>query len=894
MPETILFVQGERSLTRAVREVLRDWAAVELVSRVLWVDLDSPIERMAGLLIDSTGGKVVEVSEWILGSIRDPAEAQVVVMQIPGTGSSLVSFAEVRNRVDQIGLPGTRPVQVLVPCTDTPTLDPKFLWSSHVNVVLQPVDSNDPRSVSAPLHSHGSRFAMHSAAGIASLAGLWQGVEVPVWSSGGDQVAGAYAIVARTYFRRLDSSQVLLTLESAALPAGGQLPVPHSRFGPLAPAQPVQQSVAVQAAADSLLRKHPVAVFHPPPAFSAPPDRGISLWEAVKALFSFIASSLLAWPGEWAKRQVRKAEDELTEKLIGRDAGFRIQLGRNIGQNVDAVDDLRGEITDAMIRHNLDSAPANAASLWQETIQSICGLADGGTLPADVPAPTAAGERVVICDPRLLVVDPEAEPYRLEYGVLFGVDDFSVHPTDPLAAILLDRQLHHHLALEAADPSSRSGVTIEEHRAALGSWLQRDQSLMGRLVRAIAHETTTAIDELESISSYDDVEAQQELRLRVNASQHRARRTVLLSLLILAAVLLGLCGLVIFGGFPLLVAAIAVVVALLIWLVVTSHVFLIQQRELYQLLHRLKVEGLRRQWAADSIAHLVAELDRLAAVYRQATLWHRIFSVAVSRPFGSPPVAGGLTHRPGMLRGELPLSMAVGSAGIDQATRRSLLRDIQGSLFKVGWLDQRFRDRLDEVAVEQDLPDRALDEIWLNSGINPRDPLNVVAQEIDSPQLDEAVRNRCRLSLVSWLNERQSQPDGFEWMQAGLAGSVSVTAGAVPGLAEPSVTDFVQPLLEPATQLARTGYTPIGLTDGATAIKKSVVASVGLAVPSTLEKLRTSPLAGSHALDRIVVRIDLSEPHETEKLSWFTDPIPRGPGHSSDTAADESETPLPG
>lgn len=892
--ETVLLVQGERVAVRAIREVLRDWSAIELVSPVLWVDLDSAGDGMAGVLISPTGTDVVESAGWVARYIRNAAEARVVVLQVPGAGTTLASFAEVRACIDSMGLSGSRPVQVLAPGMDTPTLDPESLWSSHVNVVLQPVDGHDPLAVPVRIRSDEPRFAMHTAAGIASVAGLWQGVEVPVWDSGGQQLVGKLASVGRAYFRRLDSSQVLQALESAILPTGKSFPVPYGRSGPLPPLEPGHQATAIHTAVNSLFQANPVALFHPPASFSPPAPKKIGLFQAIRDLLSFMVTSLLSLPGEWARRLVRNVENNITNSLYGDESGFQVQLGRVSEQSNDALDTLRGEIAEALTRHHLTPSAPDTFALWQGTVQTVCGLIDGNALAAGMGPPTAAGERAVITDPRLLVVAPEAEPYRFDYGVLPGVNTFSVPATDPLAGILLGRQLARQLVLEGGS-QSRSSVRIAERRASLGSWLQREQSLMGQLVRGVANECDKAIDALECADSDEDFITQQRLRQQVNASQRKVRRTILLSLLVLIAVLLLVLGLAVFVVFPILVTVALVMSALLGWLLVSSRVFLMQQRNLYKLLHRMDVEALRRRWAGDSVAHLVSELDRLTAVYRQATLWNRILSTAVSRPFGTEQADGALMHRPGMLRGELPLSMAVGAAEIDPAMQRPLLREIRRGLFKAGWLSQRVRERLDAIVTEQDLPDRALEQVWSDSGVNQQGALSVIAHEIGSDRLEAVMRARCRSDLVAWLNDRQAQPDGPEWMYASLAGSVTVTAGAVPGRAAPSVADFVQPLLESTTQLPPTGFTSVGLADVAPAIEHSIVASVGLAAPTTLRTLRTSALEGSHALDRIVVRIDVSRPLDPKALTCFDSSRPRAGSWSGyDGDLDKPEPSLPG
>lgn len=899
LSETVLLVHGARELTGAVREVLRDWSAIDLVSQLLWidVDVDGDGDEPAGVFIAGGDIQIVQPSQWLARYASRVGAAQPVVLQIPGTDAVLVPEIEIADCLSRIRLSASRPVQVIAPGMDTPRLDLGALWPAHVNLVLQPVDGYGPHAQPFPLQSSSQQFGMHVAAGIASVAGLWRGVEVPVWNRGGQQRVGQQVSVGRSYFRRLDGSQVLQQLEAAILPVGPQLPPPYRRSRSLPPVERSREPAVIEDVASSLVQVYPILQFHPPADFVPPAPKRIRLLQAIRDLLAFIATSLIALPGEWARRSVKRAEVRLNQAIVGSDSAFQIQLGRVSEQSNDAVAVLRGQVSDELALHRISPSAPDTAGLWQSVRQTLCGLADGDELPAGVSEPSAAGERAVLSDATLLVVDPEAEPYRLDYGVLSGVDGFSIPASDPLAGILLDRQFAHALAVDT-DSQATSNVSIGERQLALRSWLQCDRSLMGRLVHGLGTECARAIDALEGTSSEDEFLAQQQLRQQVNASQRKVRRTIVLSLLVLVAALAVVVGLAVLAVVSILIAAVLALIALVSWMVIGSWAFLTQQRTLYKLLHRMDVDAARRRWAADAVVQLLGELDRLTAIYRQATLWSRIFSAAISRPFGAGKPADALVHRPGLLRGELPLSMAIGTAEFDQVKQRGLLSEIRESMFGVGWLGRRFQLRLKETVAGEDMPERALEDIWSNSGLNPRDPLNLTAEQVGSAELDATMRQASRSELVTWLERQQARVDGLEWMQSSLGGSVNITAGEVSRSEQPSVAGFVRPLLETAKLLPTEGFAPTGAAVSATDIKDQVVAAVGVVAPTTFTALPTSALDGPHALDRIVMRIDLSQPLDPAGVTWFAQPDiadrwPSVPDHGDEDDVGPDRT-LPG
>jgi hypothetical protein len=110
-----------------------------------------------------------------------------------------------------------------------------------------------------------------------------------------------------------------------------------------------------------------------------------------------------------------------------------------------------------------------------------------------------------------------------------------------------------------------------------------------------------------------------------------------------------------------------------------------------------------------------------------------------------------------------------------------------------------------------------------------------------------------------------------------LLPTVRVDAGAIVG--EHPWSALSANLLLPADLLADEGFSPTGVTNGASRIGRSFWALIPgqQQVPPGVVTVPTRPAVGRRQLDRMVIRWDLSQPVPPEEFGYFGDGPPTSP-----------------
>jgi hypothetical protein len=314
---------------------------------------------------------------------------------------------------------------------------------------------------------------------------------------------------------------------------------------------------------------------------------------------------------------------------------------------------------------------------------------------------------------------------------------------------------------------------------------------------------------------------------------------------------------------PAIAAALILILGAALWLYLCARYFLRQQRRYYQLLHELNTDAKRRQWARESLSTLYTELHRLLGVYRQATLWGKAFGPPIHRPFGVGLARTIEEFGPSTLRGDLPLAVAIGSSESDEAAQRSMVTDLQRSLFDVGWLRRSLERRMIATLGLRGQPSAALNGVWTDPGLNSAGPLSQAAAGMDSGPVNLNARTQSLQQVARWVNQRRGRTDGTEWMLSSMAPLVLLTAGAGLGGNHPTGRDFIGPLLVPSQRIGSEGFTHAGISDGPV-VAASLLGKVGL--DSNREAAEDADLS---TVDTMVVRLDITHPVLPTALKYF-------------------------
>ena len=325
--------------TAAVRGVLHDWSAVDLVERVGvdrrrrrrpspgcgrrrrrgWQrDADRPGDRPAHRpsIVDSAQPR------------SDPASRPA------GTDRAVRSVDRGRRAPgDRVAAASARTplVNLLVPVDRLTGVRPGAVFDSQVNVLVQPVDASGPLAATEPLTGTSPTFTMHAAAALATAGGLWTGMQrAPLdderpWS-------GVGVAVGRAYFRRLDATPILDRLATEVFGAEGSLPVTRSRVGePMGVVAPAAQQQAAEAAGYAVLAKHGALTrFRPPPAFQQPVPEKLTFGRAVRLFVFFVGRAIRNAPQSWAQEMIARTRSRIetgaTNWLFGDQSRYVVVL----------------------------------------------------------------------------------------------------------------------------------------------------------------------------------------------------------------------------------------------------------------------------------------------------------------------------------------------------------------------------------------------------------------------------------------------------------------------------------------------------------------------------------------------------------------------------------------
>lgn len=590
-----------------VLEVVRDWTATGLLRPSLWLDTDQAEGGAVLAVVDRDGLRQHPAEQWLArsGITLD----RVVLLQVFDEGRPTPPLpANARALLDRVGLSNRPLLNLLVPATVTTSIPPEAVLGSRPNVLLQARDGQSPATVSQPVPP--AELALHAAAGLAGVAGLWTPMDeapfdsTPSWP-------GRQVVVVRAYSRTLDSGDVLTALSDQVHRAEGTLPHPRSPRGDqLTEVPDVQALPTAETAASSLIEAHAsLTRFHAPPAYVPGRTTGVSFFAAIRMFLSFLWGAVRSSPRTWAEALVRRTAARIasstTNLLYGSDAAYEVVVmgvrpGGRPAENADE-DDVSALIDTAHrvateVSPGTEFTTVDAMALWSDMTAVAVSLADGSDVPAQVRMPMLGVDRQVVDRPELIAPSPAAVAHGLPVGALPGIRALSVAPDDPYLAV----QAHRLLTQERDRPGSGTDDAarysiLETARTSLGSWVDRQRSYSWRVGYELALQLDLARETLAEAVRSESQEPALPPR-DVLDTQAKTRRTLFGAL---AAAVVGLAiviALVVSSVLSGLVGGLIGLAVVLLWLVGSTVAFLRHQRKLFAWLHARDERSRRRAW----------------------------------------------------------------------------------------------------------------------------------------------------------------------------------------------------------------------------------------------------------------------------------------------------------
>lgn len=568
------------------------------------------------------------------------------------------------------------------------------------NIVVSPEDSRAPGfgRVPIPAAPDGTDFGRFDAPVIAGLTGLWSGIahapldDAPV-------LPGQVVRLTRSFYRKLETTEVEASLRREILAQDGSLPLPSDQRAQVVYLQ--DTGLAGVTMAQALWHKHGAVLRGPRLSYQAQTAETTGAWAAIKMFFSFLWASIRNAPTAWynkiaggvASRVAIGVQETLFTQapaayevvVRGRRANGQHAGWAEIGAASAQLTGILGGAPHGDGMHPgaapVQDAGTDLSELWQDYTKSALTLADAGNRSSDLPPVPVGSARGVVRNAADVVPGP-ADRFTAIPGVIGaaiatdGVDAVDVLGVADLASHLGDLQ---------RDPTH--GLSAGSTTSALDDWRQRHSRSYGA---AIGHQLASAF----GASCH---EAQQLLEKLRNAQQPpdpgsknlglaRWVQLALVAWVILTGVFVYLTvkDIVVWW-----VTVTVVVVTLLMLLVALCAAFISTQRRLFALLHQRKSVIAEQEVDRQNLLSALQDVRRLSQAYEQFLAWSRVIGTFLAAPLGPD------THRNVEtlhIAHGLPMSTSVGVARPAADEIASTAGYLRRDLFRPGWLSASWDD----------------------------------------------------------------------------------------------------------------------------------------------------------------------------------------------------------
>lgn len=623
----VVIVAPERPC-REVLAVLRDWSSVDLVQPFLWVEpqpLDADARKVQGVLVIDGRARYVDA----LSHLADAGQPDVIRVCVldPLTGPSPRQAGVRLTEKLRAAMPSAPVTQVHVVAAVL-GLEPERAFDAATgwhNIILAPEQAKSPASAREliTVDTDPLTRAMHHAAGLAGLLGLWRGgVQCALDSV--PPPPEARVRLTRSYLRWVQADAVQAQLRNGLTDVGDRIPRPKSG-GRLLPylenARP-----AVEAAADNLYAVHSWILARPREQIPRDRKHRTGFAESLRMLWGFLWAALRNAPRDWVRKIVdgasRSAARVGQRVVFGDDSAFEVVVrGRKPDGRLASWSDfdkslatLRASLADVS-RHREPTHDSGA--FWKDFVGVGLSLADGLQRVPAVPQPMVGGSPAIVRHGSDVAPSPDRAFLDLPQHVSAQLGIQMISPADLLDAARAEADIN-----EQAREASLA-YDMADARARLAAWRQKTQfeTYMGRVGGRLTDRLTELQEEIreciQRVKSAGSPQVDTRLADRQAQLSRRMRWTSIAAVLVIVGVLV--------AGWqewlPWGRAISWLVGAAVTWFLMVVLLFLLGQRELFQLLHRMKNEEARLRVEMSNLAAAVDDLDRVSHAYRQFVPW---------------------------------------------------------------------------------------------------------------------------------------------------------------------------------------------------------------------------------------------------------------------------------
>jgi hypothetical protein len=671
------------NVAAAVRDVLRDWVALRLIDPLLWVNVAelAPAPVLSSVVathLSVVGAPRLRLQDH-LADVGNGGLLRLVALGSLGGETALVpsSIATQMNMQLAAVAPGrVVPLQCVLVRHGDGGWNQDLTIPGWQTTVLAPEDAWNPadEQVSSEFTVDGdwTSFVSHAAAGLASLSGLWCGMDAAAADT--TRAPDDSVTVARAFLRRLDASGTCARLRRALTDLSDGLPLPRSGTGRLEPLQDPES--AIHQVHRRLVEKHPdvftVQYVPPEPATRV----SLSAAEAVRMFLVFLLSSLRASPsallqrvrghaGTFAARRVQAA-------LFGQDSDYQVVMAVHASAgtptNLGALGREAGNVRERLISLSpVATARADLASFWGDVVGGAMSLCDGGDHGSSVGPVLVAGSPQVVRDVDLVVPSPDA---------VFALSTTASLRLGAPTVSALDVRCQEEAGQILAESRDTRSAGFDEWRHGLKA------SFAGRLGRRLYEDVLQRTADLRDYLSKLEADPPQ-LDDDIVVRGLRTVRSILLR------AMLGLGVIVVIGLFIVTTTSLSTLaqagllaVMGLGWLLLQARAVAVQQARVFELLHAGKRSEQDFETAARNADVAAAGLQLSITLYQQYLALMPILGRFLRAPFGPQPPAPAEIS----LDGLLPRAVGFGIGETDDARVADAVHRVASVVFDKGWL----------------------------------------------------------------------------------------------------------------------------------------------------------------------------------------------------------------
>ncbi|PXW31296.1 UNVERIFIED_CONTAM: hypothetical protein DES50_10562 [Williamsia faeni] len=819
---TVTVFIAPRGIADGVLGALCDLSAGALIDPFVWVAESATTDAALSI---SDGRAYDTTVQQVLSSQRIDVLRICVLVPLVG-GPIAESSGQERRITDLLASTsgGARIVRVRCLIARPGTVaaqSPEVLDGWH-NILIAPEDAQGPGMGHIQLapSTDPVEIGRHSAPAVASLVGLWTGLDhrplddAPV-------LPGQVIRLARSFYRKLDTSAAEDSLRAQVLAQDGSLPLPSDQRSTVVYIQDV--ALAARTMSDSLWHKFDSVLHGPRMPYAVEKSSEIGVWAALKMFFSFMWAALRNAPAAWYNRLADGISTGIASTVHatifgaapsaydvvsrGRTPEGKLAGWTEIGSASGQLSSVLADPTESRT-HN---ASADLSNLWQDYARAALTLADGGARSAELAPVQVGANRGVISRSADVIPGPAQRFTQLPgvVGATVGVD--GVDATDALGIIQLRQKL------AELEQNSNLGLDARRAASALDNWQRETSGSFGAQVgRRLADSFVSTFREVQSLlERLRNAQMPPPAPTNKHGKLGRAIQFGALLVVLVAALLVW----TVIAGVLEWWLALAIFVAVLVAAVLIGAIsFIRSQRELFQQLNRRKSVISQQEVDRQNLRTGLRDLERLSQAYSQYLSWSKALGTFLAQPLG-PDLAD--SHPDPMIAWGLPMSVAVGSARPVAEQVSTTAEYVRRDLFGLGWLTESWEGLVANAApaagrAEQDV-DAEVSRLWTAPGYGSGSPLDrwstaLFTGSITSTGAD-VVWNRARANLMGPKSELVQR----------LVGTVDIPAAGADRSV--NISDFlcqIERQSPPTGNFDRMILTDLATTSGAAEVRDDI------------------------------------------------------------------------